>query len=469
VLGNPPWVLAHRWPASLAGAVRARYRVCREAGSPGVRQLHAHGATPGGQVDLALLFLERGVDLLAEGGTLGMLLPAKLLRSLFAGGARALLLERMSLLELDDHSLDQHSVFAADAFTVQLLARRAPASRPVEITLRNRGREPLRFSLQARELSLVPGDARAPCLLAPPSVLEALRGMQRAGEPLGRAPGLTLHRGVVTGANDVLVVPAAEHKLGGLSRIRAQGWFRARRTGDGSGAGAFAGWIETACLRPLLRGADVKAWRWTTPQRLIWVPAHERPGVPTPMRTARYLARHSSVLRDRCNGGAGRGDGRVLHAGPSLLADKVVWQDIADDLHAAAVPATVRGDDGEAVPVIPLNTVYYVAVPDPAAASALAALLNSLPLRVFARAAAERAKDARFRFFAWTLAVLPLPAGWREARLRSRLQQVSAAAHDAAGIAPGQQALLDESVAAAFGLSSAHLDALREFDAWLRR
>ena len=469
VLGNPPWVRAHRWPSTLAGAVRARFRVCRDGGWPGVRRLVAGGSGPGGQVDLALLFLERGLDLLAAGGVLGMLLPAKLLRSLFAGGARALLLERVALLELDDHSLDQHSVFQADAFTVQVLARRAPAESPVRVTLRNRGREPLCFPVPASDLPLVHGDTRAPWLLAPPAVLDAIRAMQRAGIPIGQSSGLALRRGIITGANDVLVVPAAEHRLAGLSRIRAQGWFRARRAGDGSGAGAFAGWIETECLRPLLRGADVKAWRWASPQRVIWVPLNDRPGAATPPRTARYLARHALLLARRTGGGRTGHEGRVLRTGAGLSGHKVVWQDIADDLHAAAVPAAVRGDDGRPAPVVPLNTVYFIAAPDQRTAHLLAALLNSLPLRVFARAAAERAKDARFRFFAWTIAALPLPRGWQEDSLARELEDISLAAHQAGGLEPAAQQRLDERVAAAFALTASQCDALLAFDTWLKR
>jgi len=469
VIGNPPWVRAHRWPVSLAGAVRSRFRVCRQAGWPGLRKLAPNGGGAGGQVDLALLFLERGLSLLRDGGTLAMLLPAKLLRSLFAGGARAMLLQDAALLELDDHGLDQHSVFQADSFTVQVLARRAPVSGPVRITLRNRGREPLRFDLNPRDLPLIADDLQAPWLLAPPEAMEALRHMQRAGRPIGNTVGLRLRRGVVTGANDVLVVPAAEHRLGGLSHIRAQGWFRARRVGDGTGAAAFAGWIETECLRPLLRGADVKAWRWSSPQQVIWVPANDRPGTATPPRTARYLARHASLLERRAGGGRGNGRGCVLHAGDELAGDKVVWQDIAEDLHAAAVPARAHTLAGRKLPVVPLNTVYYLGVADAATAGVVAALLNSLPLRVFARAVAERAKDARFRFFAWTVAALPLPRPWQTPSLARELADLAGTAQQAGGLDAAGQRQLDLRVAAAFGLSDTQYQALAAFDSWLKR
>ena len=146
-----------------------------------------------------------------------------------------------------------------------------------------------------------------------------------------------------------------------------------------------------------------------------------------------------------------------------------MWQDIAEDLHAAALPASVRGDDGQPQPVIPLNSVYYIAVPDARTAHVLAALLNSLPLRVFARAAAERAKDARFRFFAWTIAVLPLPLAWNTGAVADALEALSLGAQEAGGITPATQAQLDRLVAEAFGLAPERLEALWTFHTWLKR
>lgn len=473
ILANPPWVRAHRWPAGLAGVARERFRVCREAGWPGARALVRGGSGPGGQVDLALLFLERAVHLLADRGVLGMLLPAKLLRSLFAGGARALLLGETALLEIDDHGLDQHSVFDADAFTVGVVARRtadagARDGTRVRITLRNRGREPLAFELPQRDLPLIRGDVRAPWLLAPPRVAAALRHMQAAGTPLGLLAAAQLRRGVVTGANDVLVVTEAEHRLGGLSRIRAQGWFRARRAGDAA-AGRHAAWVETSALRPLLRGATLAAWRWSAKQYVLWVPANDSRNAVAPPRLERYLARHRDVLGGRTGAGGQPAQGRLLRVSPALLGHKVVWQDIALDLNAAAVPATVRGPAGTDVPVIPLNTVYFLGVRSERDALLLAGLLNSLPLRVFARAIAERAKDARFRFFAWTVAALPVVADWEGGPAATEIEVIARVAQRDRGIAAAAQQRLDQLVAQAYGLGEADLAAFREFDAWLRR
>jgi hypothetical protein len=155
-----------------------------------------------------------------------------------------------------------------------------------------------------------------------------------------------------------------------------------------------------------------------------------------------------------------------MRVSPATLGHKVVWRDIAETLQAAAVPARARGDEGRPVPVIPLNTVYFVAVPDADTALLLSAYLNSMPLRTFARAAAERAKDAHFRFFAWTVGLLPLPRQWRDL-YAPELRDIASAARDAGGISSVQQARLDALVARAYGLGDAEMTALLAFDAWL--
>src|SRR5690606_38664818 len=98
----------------------------------------------------------------------------------------------------------------------------------------------------------------------------------------------------------------------------------------------------------------------------------------------------------------------------------------------------------------------------------LAALLNSTPVRTFARAIAERAKDAHFRFFAWTIASLPLPHAWREHTATPRLIQISREAHDNGSITAAGQVELDRLTAAMFTLDDQHIDSINAFDAWLR-
>ena len=100
----------------------------------------------------------------------------------------------------------------------------------------------------------------------------------------------------------------------------------------------------------------------------------------------------------------------------------------------------------------------------------ISAMLSSLPVRVFARSIAERAKDARFRFLAWTVGAIPLPPAWRTARHVQRLADLGARAHghSATGSVPDTLRLeIDAAAAELYGLSTADSAALRDFDHWL--
>jgi hypothetical protein len=294
--------------------------------------------------------------------------------------------------------------------------------------------------------------------------------MQRAGPPLGAVPGLRVRRGVVTGANDVLVLRSVDARLGGLVQVRAEGARRAGREGAAATAvEAFHAVIEASAVRPLIRGAELDAWRWQGGTGVIWI--HDDEGVAAaqpPRRVAAYLARHEARLRRRTGGRSGAHPAGLLRLTPATLGWKVAWHDLADTLKAVAVPERWRSPWGTEGPVIPLNTVYFLPAPGEEDALVLAALLNTLPVRTFARAIAERAKDARFRFFAWTLALLPLPAGWRDGPAGRELLRLSRSAHADGGLAAPDAARLDDAVARLYRLRPADHDALAGFDAWLR-
>ena len=512
ILSNPPWVRAHHWPAGLGRLVRRRYAVCRHAGWRGGTKLAGTPAAAAGQVDLALLFLERSIRLLAPRGTLALLLPAKALRSLYGGGGRELLLRETRIHSIEDHSLDQRSIFRADAFAAAIIAQRPAATEqsaattngthpytaplpatgtaavtdssrtdeldtadthstaPVRITMIRRGVPPLQFAIPADDLPILPGDLEAPWLLAPPDTRVAIRKMQRAGTPLGALPQLAVRRGIATGANDVFVITELQPKLGGITWIRTEGFRRARRNGRPAAELArFEGYVEDDVVRPLVRGSGIAAWRFQTPDHLIWL-HDDTTAAPreAPPRTARFLARHDATLRARSGWTPATPIGSVFRASSATTCPKVAWQDLADDLKAVAIPARVRGPAGREVPVIPLNTVYFIPTSSYDEALRLAALLNSLPVRTFARAIAERAKDARFRFQAWTIALIPLPAGWDEGELGNELLELSRAAHEGGGLEQDDERRLDDVVASLYGLSTDDLHALRAFDLWLK-
>lgn len=505
ILMNPPWVRAHRWPAALRACARGRYRVCRGPGWPAGARLAGAPLAAGAQVDLALLFVERALGLLSERGTLGAMIPAKTFRCLYGGASRSMLLKETRIASIEDHGLDHHGVFTADAFAGSIVATRvacadvpdesdrrdvvipqpgrrgrareeraderstAPA-RPrivtpdsaVQVRLHRKSGDPLDFAVAQADLPLVPGDLRAPWLLAPPDAAAAFRRMQESGPPLGERH--RVRRGIFTGANDVLLVREAAPRIGGLAWIRAEGRFRKGGRSRAPRRSAYEALIESASLAPALRGAGVEAWRFRPDGFVVW--SYDQDGryhEPTP-RLEAYLARHATRLGRR-SGGAGSG-ATLYRVSRDALGPRVVWHDLADRLKAVAVPATVRTPFGRSAPVVPLNTVYFIPVGDDAEAGFLAALLNSLPVRCFVRAIAERAKDARFRFFAWTVAVLPLP-GMAPRELTERMVRIAADAHAAGAIDDDAQEELDSTVAALYRLDDAAVAAIRSFDDWL--
>jgi hypothetical protein len=94
VIGNPPWVRAHRIPEIQRAELRQRFTVHRDSAWRHGAELANAGRGFGGQVDLSALFVERALQLLSPRGCMALLLPCKLLRTLAGGGVRRLLAEQ---------------------------------------------------------------------------------------------------------------------------------------------------------------------------------------------------------------------------------------------------------------------------------------------------------------------------------------------------------------------------------------
>lgn len=394
ILSNPPWVRAHRWPPAVSRLVRRRYAVCRSGGWRAGADMARAPAGVAGQIDLALLFLERAIQLLAPRGVLAMLLPAKAMRSLYGGGGRRLLLEATELVSIEDHSLDQRSIFRADAFAAAIIARKRTSPdppvdarpSPVRVSMVRRAVAPLEFTVSPDDLPLHPDDPTSPWLLAPPDVHATLRRMQAAGPPVGRRLGLRVRRGVMTGANDVMILRDVEPKLGGLAWVRAEGYHRARKQGDSARAARrFASLVEASAVRPLVRGSDISAWSFRISNHVVWL--HDDASaarIGPPAHIAAYLERHQEAWSAANGAAAGRQGGFLFRLSSDTLRHKVAWHDLASNLNAVALPATVPLQTGGPGPLIPLNTVYFIGTTDQATALLLAAYFNSLPVRTFA-------------------------------------------------------------------------------------
>jgi hypothetical protein len=264
-----------------------------------------------------------------------------------------------------------------------------------------------------------------------------------------------------------MLVREALPRLGDHALIRTAGWSPGAGNSRAETA-AYEAVVEASALRPILRGADISAWRYSSTSYVLWVHGDDGIPHPPPPRLRRFLARHDERLRARSGTRPGQPPGSIFRHGPETLGPKVAWHDLSDTLNAVALPATARCGLGLDLPLVPLNTIYFIPTAEPERALILSALLNSLPVRTFARAIAERAKDARFRFFAWTVGILPLPDRWDRGAGADRLGEIAAAAHADGHITPSAQAELDTLVQTGYSLSDRDLRALMDYDHWLR-
>ncbi len=397
IIGNPPWVRLHRIPPAARAALRERFTVFRTAAWERGAAAARAGAGFAAQVDLAALFVERSVDLLREGGTLALLLPAKLWRSLAGGGLRRLLTERATLLALEDWTESPHA-FDAAVYPSQLVARRreggarvhAPA---VEAAFHGK-HGTLRWPIAAERLAL-DGDPASPWLALPPPVREAFDRVARAGIPLASSPLGSPLLGVKCGCNDAFVVSLAGG-VNGLAEVRSGG----RR-----------GAVERALLRPLLRGEHVTPWSAEGPAEfLIWT--HGRDGAPLarlPVHAAHWFSHWRRELARRSDARRAQAWWTLFRvAGARSDVTRVVWADMGRAPRALILPP---GDT-----TVALNSCYVLPCADPRDAAALAALLNSPLAAAWLGAIAEPARGGYKRFLAWTVSLLPLPRDWPRAR-----------------------------------------------------
>ena len=394
VVGNPPWVRLHNIPAAARASLRERFSVFRDAAW--VSGAERAGASSGfaAQVDLAALFVERGLALSAPGGVLALLVPAKLWRSLAGGGTRALLARDAQLLRLEDWS-DAPSTFDAAVYpSVVVASKPVHGSADLRATVRRRSLE-VTWCAAPASIRFDPMDAASPWLLLPPVVRAAFDRLSAHGHPLGDCSLGRPTLGVKCGCNEAFVV-----EVDGRDDDRVS-VSRDRRRGV----------IEHELLRPLLRGEAVTAWRpLPTSSAIVWT--HGKDGAPLaalPQHAARWLAPWRNHLASRSDlRGARRWWSLFRTEAADCRRTRVAWCDFGRAPRATVLPA---GD-----PTVPLNTCYVLACENPDDALAVAAVMNSALAAAWLAAVAEPARGGWHRYLAWTVSLLPLPLDWPRAR-----------------------------------------------------
>lgn len=386
VLGNPPWVRPHRQSPVARDALRLRFRVCRPAAA---NATSGQRRTFGSQVDLAAPFVERSLELLQPSGVIALLLPIKLWSSLAGAALREHIAASGRLLGVEDFTAAPQ-MFDAATYPSLLVAGSAQRSGSDHHTARiavHRREARVEWCSSLDELRLDASPA-SPWLLVPPPVRRAFDRVSEAGVPLERTQFGAPRLGVKTGCNDAFVVA-----VNGFGEELAE-----VRQDD------HRGWVERSLLRPAIRGELVRPWRVQQPphEYVIWT--HDDADRPLPR-----LPRHAGTwLRHWRHTLTGRTDARQggawwqLFRTPAARCERhrVVWCDIG------RAPRALVLEPGD--PSVPINTCYVAFAEEPEA-WALAALLNSALAAAWLRVIAEPARGGYHRYFAWTLAALPIP------------------------------------------------------------
>ena len=399
VLGNPPWVRLHRIPSRERELLRERFRVFRAgAWESGAEQARA-GAGFAAQVDLAALFIERGVRLLRPGGVLSFLVPAKLWRSLAGGGVRRLLGEETRIAVLEDLA-EASSTFDAAVYPSLVVAERwngATDEHPGEIVAAayHRGCGALRWRLPRRQLTFddSPG---SPWLVLPPEVRQAFDRLREVGVAFAESPIGRPRLGVKTGFNLAFLVRLGSLVSGDAVEVSAANGRRGR--------------VESSLLRPVVRGEAIRPWRMgESDEYIVWT--HDVRGAPIerlPPNAARWLTPWRRQLVGRADSRTGRWWSLFRTDAARTDRPRVLWADLG---RAPRATVLERGD-----PTVPLNSCYVAICADDVDARTLAALLNSPIAEAWLGALAEPARGGYRRFLGWTMALFPLPNDWPRAR-----------------------------------------------------
>lgn len=398
VIGNPPWVRVHHIAEASRARLRRDFAVYRNAAWESGATSAGAGRGFAAQIDLAVLFVERSCELLRPGGTLALLLPTKLWRSLAGGGVRQLLLDRTDIVALEDLA-ESHSQFDAAVYPSLLVARRqtdrpdAPVPVPVRAGVRTT-RGAIRWSCP-RDLLPVDDTPGSPWVLIPPRARRAFDRVARAGVPFFRSDFGRPLLGVKTGCNGAYIV-RVESVDGDVARISA---------------GSRTGLIERSMLRPLIRGETLDKWTLTGPREYLLWPHDEgdRPRRELPPLTRRWLLPYRDVLTARSDL-HGRFPWWSVFRTESANHERarVVWADFGLTPRASVLEAQE--------PFIALNSCYVVSCATQGDAHALATILNSSLAAAWLNSLAEPARGGYRRYLGWTLSLLPIPQRWNRAR-----------------------------------------------------
>jgi methylase of polypeptide subunit release factors len=447
VVGNPPWVRLHNVDHVSKPVFAREFKVFREAAWQAGAETAAAGRGFAAQVDLAALFVERSLTLVRQGGTVALIVPAKLWRSLAGGGVRSYVLRESELVELHDLT-ESRQLFDAAVYPSVIVVRRSSASRSSAMSARtvvHRRESAIHWPLDAVDL---PFDATpgSPWLIMPPEVRASFDAIRRAGIPLAESAIGRPMLGVKTGCNEAFIVRVSSQQprnQNGNHELAAVE------------SGELTGLVECRALRPLHRGETIRRWKLpASPEHIIWTHDAHGPLSRLEPHTHQWLRHWRHVLEHRTDfSGHGRVRWWTIFRTDSAASasPRVAWSDFGRVPRAAVLDA----DDSTVL----LNSCYVARCNELADAQTLAALLNSPICAAWLNALAEPARGGYRRYLGWTVALLPLPLDWIGAR-----RMLAPIAEQAMRGRPPDAETLLRAVLSAYHLSEARVEPLLLWD-----
>lgn len=378
VIGNPPWIRTHNLALHDRARLRETFFVYRNAAWAEGAQSVAAGKGFSSQIDAAALFTERSVNVVKPGGTLSIILPIKLWRSLAGGGVRQFVQKNLRVREIHDLSSGPQ-LFDAAVYPSVIVGTRydSPVKSPHQLTIVARRKyETTQWEIEDRGLSFddSPG---SPWIIAPPLVRSAFDLLTRSGKRMSETHLGRPMLGVKTGCNDAFIVDCDDA-------------------------------IEPWMLRTVVRGDQIRKWAvHGSHERIIWTHDDNGPLRAIPPRAAMHLSSWRRQLELRADARGARWWTLFRTEAASGADYRVVWSDIGKSLRAAVIP---RGCNS-----VPLNTCYVVRCRKERDAYTIAAILNNSIASAWLSLLAEPARGGYFRYLGWTMSLLPLPSDWNHA------------------------------------------------------
>ncbi len=468
VVGNPPWVRIHNIEEYFRRRVNEDFTYCALAGWE--RGCNLAGIARGfaQKTDLCVPFVERSLELLSPGGSLGFVITSKIQQALYANALRRDLVQNRTIRKIVDYSLLPVPLFldAVNYPMILSVENAKPANgHKIAVVIHNLLRDKIATEISQEQLPAVLGDAESPWLMAPAEIIEIIRKMQ-AGRILGGTEQLRARMGVKAGSTSDYVLLSIEEtdKRGELLATNEYGQrFR----------------IEAEMVYPLIRGESLAPWHRELKQYMLF-PHSTADGscLPAlPPQAAAYFADESRLdrLRSRQDYQDSEPAWTIFRVTADKLGPRVCWPEISQRMSASFVPQKVSDPLLGERHVIPLQTAYLIPTFSDQAGYLLAAALNSTCFRTQLMAFAERARGAYFRHFSWTVGLGFIPESFvnelhlneenqnRDPALEKVLKR-SEELHSGSTEDPaGTERELDSLLAPLFGIDDRELGALQAY------